>query len=581
MRLNVLLKNMSIRTKLLGLFVLIGLVPLIFTFLISQNEIRTYALNGQRFADNQAYEQTLNTLSNLVAHIEEISLMIIVNGQINDALSASPMTTPVSKQIALFQAVTSYTQILESDSQFDHILYYVNDQFLISGDNAVYFRPLKQLEEEKWLKELGRRNGKPVWLLSGTTSADSMGESYLSLGRLLWNPKNYSQSTGAFTVNINLDRIKEMLRSSVKEQLVYIVTDKGTVAASNNNQLLKTMKLPQPLESGSSFSEVNLPAGPALARGNRIGGSDLYLVSVISAKSANQIIHNIWLRMGTVYSVVGILILLIIFPVTKSLTHRIFLLMNKMSQVRQGRLKIIDLEPRSDELGHLISSYNYMIESVQELLKEQFRLGQEKKGAELRALQSQINPHFLYNTLDTMSWLAHKQEGHKVQEIIYALSNYYKLVLNKGGDAVTLESEVQICKIYMELQKYRYKDRIQLEIDLGADTGGCILPKITLQPLVENSIMHGINEKAIAEGVIRIKTALCENRLLIWIEDDGVGFTEKSEKHAKYNGSGYGLKNIENRLMLFFNESLNPVQIISEKDHGSCIVINVPAIYES
>ena len=164
-----------------------------------------------------------------------------------------------------------------------------------------------------------------------------------------------------------------------------------------------------------------------------------------------------------------------------------------MSQVRQGRLNTLDIATQEDEVGHLVSSYNYMINSVRELMDNQYRLGQEK-GAELKALQSQINPHFLYNTLDMILWMAQKDEKENIQEVVYALSDYYKLILNKGEDFVPLIDELRLCEKYAAIQQKRFKGKIRFEIEVEAEAEACLLPKITLQPIVENAIIHGVLE---------------------------------------------------------------------------------------
>ncbi|MGO4373527.1 sensor histidine kinase, partial [Paenibacillus sp. MCAF20] len=309
----------------------------------------------------------------------------------------------------------------------------------------------------------------------------------------------------------------------------------------------------------------------------KIGNTNLYLVTVLSNKAATEAIHNIRTQVLSTYAIITFIILIVIFPVAKSITRRILLLMNRMSQVRQGRLNELDISPSKDEVGQLISSYNYMIGSLQELLAEQFKLGQEKNEAELKALQSQINPHFLYNTLDMLNWMAQKGERENIQQIVYALSGYYRLILNKGEDFVTVRDEVRLSAIYMDIQMKRFRNRIQIDFDVAEEAMDCLIPKITLQPLVENAIIHGISEKEGGTGVIHVTGGVANGRLLLEVRDDGVGYQQGRETPRSHKGSGYGVKNIEKRLELYFVQPAT-LRFTSIAEGGTCVTIDVPAV---
>lgn len=571
-------RNLPIRKKLILLFLIVGIVPLVITFFVSQHEIRKYALDRQSYANNQTYEQTLSVLTSQMSHVEEISSMIVVNKKITSIFSLKPEQLEIWEQISMFEEITSYTQILESDSQFNNIMYFINDEFITAGKTSLY-RPLSQVQGKKWTESFLAVEGRAAWLIFEDKYNFLISKKYLTLGRALWNENDYLESVGFVMINIDLEEITGVLRQSVPGQLVYLETEDGEIVASSGTQEeLEKMRIPGKLNSGSGYSEVHLESGTYLARGNQIDSTGLYLVSVIPSSAAMSIIQKISGQMLSIYAVIGLLIFAFIFPITRSITQRIFLLMNKMSQVRQGRLNTLDLEPRTDELGHLVSSYNYMINSVQELMKEQFRLGQEKKGAELKALQSQINPHFLYNTLDMVNWMAQKDEMDNIQQVIHALSDYYKLALNKGKDFVPVEDEVRLCSIYMDIQKNRYKDRITLEVSVEEEALSCMLPKITLQPLVENAIMHGIMETEERRGTIRITGRIEQDRLRITVEDDGAGISGREERHFEYQGSGYGVENINKRLILFFGDGVREIEFLSSEGKGTSVIIDVPVL---
>lgn len=567
--------NLSLKTKLLIMFALVGLVPLAITFLESYGEIRNASLQSQNYAANQNYEQTHAILSSKMARIEKMSSMVIVNEALGAALIADPETTDIGEQILNFDEVVSYTQVLEASSEADRIVYYIDDRFVVTGTDT-RFRMLSRIENLKWANKLNENGGAPTWLLyEDHSSTPAM--SYLTLGRIMWNMEDYQEPIGIVVINLDLKQISQSLTKSIPEQFVYLATEEGEMIASSENSQSGTMRLPQTMETGNRFLKVTQASNSYQVRSNQIGHTGIYLVSVIPQSATSAAVNKVGTQIITVYLVVSAVLLLLIFPITKSVTYRVMLLTKKMDQVRKGWLHSLDIAPRDDEVGRLVSSYNYMIDSVQNLLQEQFKLGQEKKGAELKALQSQINPHFLYNTLDMLFWMAQKGEKENIQQVIYALSDYYKLILNKGEDLVTVGDEIRLSSIYIDIQQKRFKGRIQFEIDVDEEVEQCLIPKITLQPLVENAIVHGISENLEGKGTIVIRGTILNQRMILTVVDDGIGMEEEKSERPGYHGSGYGVNNIEKRLNLYFGEQ-TCMRFESAPGVGTSVIIDVPVI---
>ncbi|XEC94415.1 sensor histidine kinase [Paenibacillus tarimensis] len=567
--------NMSLRKKLLILFALVGLVPLSVIFVESYGEIRGASLQSQNYAANQNFEQTLSTLSGKMSRIEKISSMVLVNETLSSALTADPKTRDIGQQLIDFEEVSAYTQIIEASSEVDHILYYIDSQFVVTGADT-RFRKIGIIEDREWVRKIYANGGASTWLLyEDEGSIDST--KYLTLGKMFWDSKDYQKSLGVVAINLDLKDIRQTLTKSVPEQFIYLITEEGKMIANSGDMRFEPSRLPIKPGSGSGFTEVTVEEETYLVRGSQIENTGIYLISVIPQNAASAAVNKVGAQIVTVYLFVSGLLLILIFPITRSMTYRVLLLTKKMDRVRKGWLQRLDIKPREDEVGRLVSSYNYMIDNVQRLLREQYRLGLEKKEAELKALQSQINPHFLYNTLDMLIWMAQKGERENIQQIIYALSDYYKLTLNKGEDLVTVGDELRLCRFYIEIQQKRYKGKIDVEIDVEEEAKTCLIPKITLQPLVENAIVHGISENPYGTGTIAIKGKVHGGRLFLSVTDDGPGMITDSSPRPGYRGSGYGVKNIEKRLELYFDEQ-TCLRFESAPGTGTNVIIDVPAI---
>ena len=239
----------------------------------------------------------------------------------------------------------------------------------------------------------------------------------------------------------------------------------------------------------------------------------------------------------------------------------------------------------NDELGELIDSYNYMIGKMSILIDEQYKLGKSVKNAELKALQSQINPHFLYNTLDMINWMSYKKMNSEISHAVKNLAKFYKLSLNKGKDLVPIKDELQHATLFVNIQNMRYNNRISLKFNVDESINDYLIPKITLQPIIENSINYGILGKGEGTGTISILGYSINSDVILTISDDGIGMTEDKLKELIDNkltsskGSGYGLKNINKRIKLLYGDNYG-LSFKSVYNYGTTVIIKIPPIKE-
>lgn len=259
-----------------------------------------------------------------------------------------------------------------------------------------------------------------------------------------------------------------------------------------------------------------------------------------------------------------------------------------MQQTKDGILKEVPDIIYKDEIGTLYENYNFMITRIHTLLHENYQMGRELKSAEYKALQSQINPHFLYNTLDMISWLSYQKKPEQISSVVYSLANFYKLSLNKGKYIVPISDEISHVTYYMKIQDLRFSGEIRFLTDIDPVILQYSIPKITLQPIVENALFHGILEKKSKSGQITIHGILAEDNVLLIVEDDGVGIpsdqlnvlleADNSEAHADDSGSHYGLRNINKRIRLQYGEEYG-LSFESIPGEGTKVVLRLPSLH--
>jgi two-component system, sensor histidine kinase YesM len=254
--------------------------------------------------------------------------------------------------------------------------------------------------------------------------------------------------------------------------------------------------------------------------------------------------------------------------------------------ITKNDLQVLVTSENIDEITELGMSFNIMIGKIRELLDSKIREQENLKKAELRALQAQINPHFLYNTLDTIIWMAEAKKISEVKEIVQALSTFFRISLSKGRDWITISEEVERTKNYLIIQKMRYHDILDFKIEMDDSVKDSTILKLILQPLVENAIYHGIKNKRNGGMVVVRARQKNENEILLEVEDDGIGFTPQklTQLQAELNDdsdeirneSGFGIGNVNKRIRLYYGKPYG-LFIKSEYETGTCATLVIPA----
>jgi two-component system, sensor histidine kinase YesM len=289
------------------------------------------------------------------------------------------------------------------------------------------------------------------------------------------------------------------------------------------------------------------------------------------------------------YSLVFVFMLMFIilislgFNFLRRITNPILELAGTMQKVQNGNFNIVNsLIPSKiyeDEVGILYRNFKTMIQRIDELIQENYSKQLLIKETEFKALQSQINPHFLYNTLESINWLAIINKQKQISSMVEALGNLMRNSINFKEDIITVEEELEIVNSYLTIQKYRFDDRLEFQLGVPSHFMKCRIPKLILQPLLENSFKHAV-ETSVYTSVIKLEAYQEEDKLFIRVEDNGPGIDplilEKvKEGKVKPKGTGIGLNNIDNRIKLFTGEEYG-LRIENLLGKGTAITVVLP-----
>ncbi len=263
------------------------------------------------------------------------------------------------------------------------------------------------------------------------------------------------------------------------------------------------------------------------------------------------------------------------------ITTPISKLVRGMEKVRNGDLDVYVPKSSRDEIGDMTETFNTMTADLNQLIEQKILFLKEVNDEKYKVLQSQINPHFMYNTLNTVKFMAQMQNATNIMNIIDLISNLLRLASHTKGQFISLSSEMEIVDTYIKIQQIRYNYKFKFNCDISEDSLGVIVPKFIVQPIVENAIFHGIEPKK-GMGLLEIKCYTQDDTLYILIKDNGVGMSPEkinkvlSDKTMDSNGlNGIGVPNVNNRLIRLFGEK-HALKIYSNEREGTSMLISIP-----
>lgn len=280
------------------------------------------------------------------------------------------------------------------------------------------------------------------------------------------------------------------------------------------------------------------------------------------------------------FFVISSLIVVISIGASKYIAQPITNMVKVMRNSDEDQFDIYTDENRFTEIQQLSGSYNHLIDHVKMLMLQVKAEQEELRKSEMNVLQAQINPHFLYNTLESILWMSERGNNEGASEMVAALGKLLRISLSKGNDFISLRQELAHAESYLTIQQIRYKDQFQYSIETEDTILDCLTVKIILQPFLENALYHGI-ERMVDEGNIAIKVFDKQDKILIQIVDDGIGILPETLKEIEAGENsekvGIGIRNVHQRIQIYFGKDYG-VDVTSEMDEGTIISIWLPKI---
>lgn len=375
---------------------------------------------------------------------------------------------------------------------------------------------------------------------------------------------------------------------SLEGSVSYIVNERDAIVAASDPSLSGIYQLDYDtikasFMSSNNFIERNILDTKVYAGFYSISNTDWFMVTVLPSPPLIHESNRLMIQIALIYAVFLVLALIFANILAHSITGRLSSVIRQMQTVRHGPPTPMDSPSAHDEIGDLIDTYNYMTRKMDELMKTQAKAAEDLRIAEFNSLQAQINPHFLYNTMDMINWMALQGQTDEISHAVQSLSRFYKLTLSRKKGISTIARELEHVTIYVQLQNMRYHDSIELITDIPDELSEYQIPKLTLQPVVENSILHGILEKESKSGTIVITGWMENEDVVLLVSDDGVGIPPEilstilsGNGKSQSGGTNIAVYNTHRRLQILYGNDYG-LAYSSKPGEGTEVEIRFPA----
>jgi len=579
----------SIQITMAVAFSLLSVSMIVSTVLLSYAITEDAARISSRRYTKQLVDQVAANIDSYIDYMESVSAFVNSNQDVQDYLRAEDGR---SRAMLADRAAGVLDTIVRSRTDVSLLAVFAYDGPVITHSSDLALNPAAVPEKTAWYAAARAGAGKPA--ISTPHVQNIVKDRYrwvISLSREI-RDSDSGRGAGILLVDLKFDVISQICGSVAlgKRGYLFIVDREGNIVYHPQQQLiyggLKREGIRRVLEASGDYFASDADEEDKIYSVSDMRGTGWKIVGV---NYRGELVENRE-EIRRTFSAWGVgffaLTVMLSIALALRISRPIKRLRKSMQAVERGDFDIrVDIQS-ADEIGELGKDFNIMIAEIRELIRQNNLQQELKRKSELKALQMQINPHFLYNTLDSIIWMA---EGRKEQEVIAmvsALARLFRLSLGKGREIVDIRSEIEHVGHYLTIQKIRYKDKLDYSIDVDADILSCKTVKIILQPLVENAIYHGIKNKA-SPGRITISGGKKGLGIELAVRDDGIGMSRETLARLSGAGAGQdgraegglGVRNVDERIKLYFGKEYG-LDFESAEDKGTTVYVRLPALEE-
>ena len=587
------LQKLSMHKRMMLYFsVPLILVQILLCFLCYPQVVRHYREKTD-YSMEQSVSQAISFTESYLRNMTYLANMVEDNGVIQNTLSADGFgeERPYMEQWLEYYELNKEFNSYEISNSVYRFCLYVPDEVMYAG-NQYYFDGVSRLKERSDYVDLRyalNRGEDYVAISRERDGVDQQDTSQMvTLYHRIASKKEKEEELGICSISVSAKYFQDIMKNAniTSEGLVYLMSENGRMITSSNSSILQKMqKKGILLNYGAELFMEKKKEGQKeyyITRQN-VDGASWQMILIIPENEYEDQYRFLWLSAALMLGSMIAVIVLMSYLLSGYYVGRLKKLNVEMTGLESGNLNAnLPITTEEDEIEEIYHNFNGMVQEVQRLMQEHYQLGKEVKMAEVRALQAQINPHFLYNTLDLINWISMDYGAEEIGTLTWNLARFYRLSLNHGKSLISIGEEVEHVEVYVNIENYHFDNAISLEVDVPEELKSYACLNIILQPFVENAIVHGIAEKPDIESCeIRICARREEQDIVFSVQDDGPGVDVKemqkeTQQDIRTAQHGYGVRNINFRLKLCFGEKYGVTYLESEK--GTHVEIKNPVM---
>lgn len=557
-RLRKWIKNMKYRHKLTILLVVTALVPMTVLALYAHSRQSTMVRSSDLEDMQSIIDQTKESIDSQTAVYSSLLNYLTYSPDIEEIIK--------EKNIDNYTAYEKYNEIADPllsvpKSYHDAINRIQLFARSIQVEHEYTLVPLAKMKEEWWSSEL-QDDVRIQWLVN-------LESKEVAAVRMIYDDQALD---AAICIVLDYDKIFQPLTNILTEENGGMVTDEDGRILYNKSEL-EDIELKKSDDRDTALEKINQECAYTMAE-SKENNWGFYLYK--SQRAISGSVRRLLLEEIPLMAACCLITLVLGLSFSRIFTRKIEELTRNMDKVNHGSREVTVSSDSEDEVGILINSFRRMMDEINRLIDEVYVNKIALKEYELKALQAQINPHFLYNTLSMMNWMAIRSGQMEISKVTLALSTFYRTALSKGEDMVTVETCIRNMEAYLEIQLTMHDHNFTVEWETDPDIKNEKMPKLLLQPVVENAIEHGIDEKEEGDKKLFLSFKGQGDDVEIIVRDNGTGMEqEKAETLVTYQAKGYGLKNVNDRIRLLYGESYG-IQIYSAPGEGTTVIMRFP-----
>ena len=590
--------SISLKVKIQLVFFLFLIIPLLLFTLISYRSTNRLILNQTLSSMGQSYDECVSVLNRTFLSMSKTMDNLLSTSDIYQ-FTETHSENPIFAQQAFYQRLNQLFSYMKKLSDIDRIRLYVKNSSLHTENEQVLLS-LEHIEDSDWYQSLLSQGKSRFWLAPGFIKEDDdIPSSNFSYVSILYSPEDFTEPIGLMQIEISADKIQQILKEmAFSEEVSLYLTDEDHSFFDKNGSvgdfsyhMVKFSDDSSPSSSSfantSAWEFVKYKGQSSILRRESLFPPQWYLTATLPQNTVFYAQKQLYRDLLLELAIIGLISYILACLTANSSLKRLLLLNMEIKKMEAENFQIRLPHSGKDEIGQIIDSFSSMSKRMESMINERYEMGRTVKNAELCALQAQINPHFLYNSLDLINCIAIQKNVPQITEMVTALVKFYKLTLNSGNEIVTLSQELLHVKTYVQIQNIRFVEKIHFSCNQPDWLTLYTIPKILLQPLVENAIIHGILESPTQTGSLSIlfskeMSSQGEEEIWIRVKDDGVGIpphilNKLLKEDCLHKGSGYGVKNVNERIQLFYGERFG-LSYESTQPGGTTVTVRIPAV---